>query len=250
MDIQHGAAYWPNSVSWLYQVELYDGFCTWGWTADNPYLKMTPITDVRFTDYRELKDAGINGDLLLITNDYSPKEDAVAEYRLNAEDTHFALVESLSEDMRKRLVVRLRNDGFGFSIKYRHYYPEVRVETIKDRPLTDSIEASSIIIVDHISSSLQETLLLGKIAFIYGGLKLMNMAPGFLEWIQKLKDVGVYYEEGGDLAKAINENLSGMIKKYRSQKTRETLTEFMSYFCGYGKDKEKEWYKEFMKEAD
>lgn len=246
-DIQHSFIYAANHTMGFSEYQVYDEFLSWGWVEKNPYCDIRPLTSTRFSKQKELRKGNGNHDILLVVNDMVIFENGSGCYCKNYIDRHMKFINELDENLRSRVTVRVRADVVDLKNKYSQKYPEVKFENMADSSLSDSMERSDLIIVDHMSSTFIEAIAAKKPIMVYNANEYAVYNSCMSDYIQKLYKCDIYRDTGEEIAKLLNNGeISIMEKMWEDSEKSNILNEFMSYFMGDVEKVEEIWLDEFI----
>ena len=248
IDIQHSGCYISDVGVGYSEMNCFDEFITWGDYGEYIFGKAKIVAPVRFTAKRKV-DKNIGGDIgriLFISNDPEKYDVGNGWYDPDFRLKHFSFIEALPVEYRKRLVVRLRNDSYGFATIYRNKYPEILLEYEMDCPMLDSIRKSDLIVIDINSSAYYESLIEGKPTLIFDGIKFPVYHEKMKKWIHRLSEKGLYRETGEEIAKIIVNNGDEIVNMWNEDDIQETLSGFLDYTMNSDVDIYRKWNDEWV----
>lgn len=247
LEIQHSGAYGPFLGDSICEVKTYDEFLTWGWHEISEIGKIRPVCSTRFIGVRKEKklEKKINR-VLLIASESSLTEQLIMNYKEDYKEKHIGFVENLSEELRKKLVVRFYHDLSGIADEYRMRFPEVEIEYACEKSLHSSIQISDILILDNFSSPFFEAFLSGKPTFAYGALKFVSIRENFLKWLGYLGESELYFDSGEELAAHLCNGFQDIYDHWNSGAYNEVIDGLLEYYFGDLSDYFGKWQREFL----
>ena len=248
IDIQHSGMYTSNVAAGYSEIYCFDEFITWGQYGEYPFGHVRGVAPTRFSnDYKTDNRIADNIDrILYVSNDANKYDLGNGVYNPYFAKRHFEFIEALPEKIRYKLVVRLRNDTYGFTHIYQEQYPEIQLEYQSDCSLSESIARSSLVVIDVNSSSYYESLMVGKPTLLFDGICFPIYHDKMTEWLRRLAEEGLYAPTGVEIAQIIAEQGDNIVSNWQGAVIQPLIEGFLKYTMTMGVDIKEAWRTEWM----
>lgn len=250
--MQHAAAYGGRPAMAIGECMYADNFLSWGWEGlhyDWLRAKVKPVAIVRQPVRATTVKATIKNKIL-----YTPNTGEISDYGQGIVigdyiGNSLQFIGALDKEIRCQIYIR-HDPGDDFNKEFvrrcKEEYPEVNYESRYDKSFTDSALESKYIIADYYGSTHIEALCLGKAFVMFDAVKFSTKNPYFEKHIKSLRDVGIYLEDGLELAKILNHQKDDMSWMY-SKDIILICDEYLKAFTRMNQNVEKIWIDEIMK---
>lgn len=247
-DMQHAMTYSLNFYVGYKEYVQYDRFITWGWKSDEIKVGSFRRAAITRQPIKPIREHERKNKILLLALAvpilaYGKDGFYMGDYCEHQK----SFISSLSPELRGQLVVRtdMPEDVSDLRRWCRKNYPAVKFESLRDIMLSDSVMESRLVITDYYGSAHIESYISGEPFVMYDGLKLIEFNPVCKPYLKKMKELGIYYENGKELAEAINQKEDYDVW-LMSEEVKNLLEEYKNTMTGLNNDIADVWLKEFI----
>lgn len=252
-SIQHGGEYGMLRLTGIYEILVSDGFITYGWQS-NQYATISNLTLLRNPFRRKYSDTSEN---VLLISTYEPRERFYIAGVLSYCGYRESIVEFLNKiSSYKHINIEWRSYNCRYSSgtgDSQRDYVESNLtnpqKVIIDVPgsVYERQRMSNLIVVDHIGTTMLETIGADTPTVLYFDPKQYNISDEFAYVLNILERVGMYHKSG----EAAAEYVSGIInnietwwneperlearnifKEHFSISNEDIVSDYISLFCG------------------
>ena len=229
---QHGGSYgvarWSFSED--HQCAISDTWLSWGWEdQDNPKIK--PVGNLKIIGRRHSWDP--EGFILLVENiiprfSYWMFSVPVAGQWLGYFEDQCRFVAALTEPLRRKLLVRLYDQDYGWSPKKRWQdrFPQIRLDG-GTSPFGSLMEKSRLCISTWNTTSFLESMAMNIPTLIFWNPNHWELRNSAISYFERLKEVGIFHENPESAAAKVAEicdDVPGWWHRVEIQEARH-------YFC-------------------
>lgn len=253
IDIQHSAMYNANKTIRYFETQIFDEFITWGWNdVENPYGNIHPLAYTRICKHICDKEKTDNySKILYVTGVAERYETGVGFSDNQALDRKKSFIKCLDTKVRNRLVIRTRSRYDEFYQYIKCNYTDVKLETMDDCTMQESMNESGLVICDYNSTPFYEALISNKPVVLYEGIKYRVKNQCMERWEQKLEKEFIYFSEAKLLADRLKEFGSNnkIALWWEKETTKKVVQEYMEYFTRMSCDVRQLWMDECIHTA-
>ncbi|MEK9726953.1 MAG: LIC12162 family protein [Candidatus Margulisiibacteriota bacterium] len=164
--LQHGGGYLSSKISLIpfNEYRLCDQFLSWGWKVAESHPFRKKITPFYITKTHQINRKNNCKKILLITTNIPKSSFLLAHFNYfdiyHYMATQIKFINHLNTRRTKHLKLRLYKYDFGWKIKdyYKTHFPQIDIENSSTISLNKSLKTTKLVIIDHNSTSLLETL--------------------------------------------------------------------------------------------
>jgi putative transferase (TIGR04331 family) len=250
---QHGGMYGSGflSIPEDHQIKIYDTFYTWGWISEK-YENTRPLTAAKLNHIADRIGPKKNGRLLLI-------ETAIPRYSFLPEmfctsssgflaylDEQFRFVDGLSEENKKRMLVRLYMHDYGWQQKRRWQdkFPMIACSGAGES-MASALNESCLAIGTHNTTTYLETFVADFPTVLFWNPEHWKVRKAAQPYFDRLREVGILYDTPESAAEKINEIAVDPMSWWIQPDIQEAKNKFCLQFAKTSDNWIEEWADEF-----
>lgn len=255
--MQHGGNYGMEyrSEKTFIEIKPYDKFYTWGWSwpqfQNDPANKLKPMPSIFLNaEYKKQIDlTEQQGILFTLTSikENVRRFDCSFMNPYNREKYFLDQIEffnSLSVTRQKQVKVRLYKDDLNNNYKNRwiQKFPEVKFDEILN--FKSSLLSTKLYVGNCLQTTWIEALNINKPIILFVRDDLIDYTPEFKSIIDKLKSVGIFYDNPKTAAHFIEENYDSLDHWWFSKIVQDIISDIQKELVGSSRNFTKDWVKE------
>ncbi len=236
---QHGGSYGISKFfcNEYHELGFSDFFLSWGWSNKKNNNKIIPFGFFQVTPFENINHRKAKKDKCLIVlgsiSRYSYKLacEPVSKQFSNYINDQLLFISSISEKIRKSLIVRLAPNDYGWNIKSRlkDLDPSLRFNNANDSFMTN-LKESKIIICTYNSTTFLEAFKNNIPTIIFWDLKYYELRDDVFENFSCLKKVGIFHTDPKSAAFFLIENWDNIDNWWYSESTQKVVNNFSNNF--------------------
>lgn len=235
--LQHGGGY--GIGKWFSNEEhentIADQFFSWGWSEDN-FTKVLPLGMLKRNLFKQRSKYDQDHALLILGSiprySYKLYSEVVSKQWLNYYMDQTSFINSLSDDLRDKLKVKLYQTDYGWNdaLRFKDEFPEVCFET-GNTSLKELSVQSRVIISTYNSTSFLETFAANIPSIVYWDPTYWELRDSAIPYFQELRKVGVFHDSPVSAALHLNKVWDNVFEWWTSNETQEAVKMFVQKFC-------------------
>jgi putative transferase (TIGR04331 family) len=250
---QHGGHYGSGlwSASESHQIRICDRFYTWGWeTSDTP--NVLPLATGKFNGVIRGVTPNPKGTILMVEASfprysYWMYSAPVGPHILNYLNDQYRFVQSVSEEVQEKLLLRLYPIDFGWNedSRWRDICPTVkRYQGCKS--INEQLNESRLFIGTYNATTYLETFSMNYPTVLFWNPKHWELRPSAKPFFDELRRVGILHDTPESAAAKVNEIFKDPQSWWNQNEIQEALKDFNYHFLRTSDDWLHEWKHEFQ----
>ncbi len=238
---QHGGIFGMTPFGFLeeHQIEISDKWLSWGWTDKNR-PKIKPFCNFKNHGRKPMYDP--NGVALMVgmcMSRYSHhlRSIPVASQWLYYFDDQQKFINALPDELRKKVIVKLQPQDFGWNQKkrWRDKIPEVQIEA-ENKYIEKLISKSRIYISTYNATTYLESLYWNIPSIIFWDPKYWELKEEVKPYFESLKSVGIFHETPESAARHLIEIWDKIDIWWKSKEVQNAREIFCDKYSKKSKD--------------
>jgi putative transferase (TIGR04331 family) len=234
---QHGGGYgigkWFSNE--VHELSIADGFFSWGW-ADRSAAIVRPMGMLKKTSFKTRNRFDQEHILLIVGSiprySYKLYSETVSKQWLNYFGDQRLFIQSLPQDLRNKLLVKLYPTDYGWNdeSRFKDAFSDVCYES-GNRSVDNLSGISRVIISTYNSTSFLETLSKNIPTIVYWDPVFWEIRESAQPFFDELKEIGVFHESPESAALQLAQVWDDVGDWWLSPKTQKTINKFVQTFC-------------------
>lgn len=233
---QHGGVYGVSKFSFAeeHEIKISDRYLTWGWRCvSNDSIVPVGINKA----VKKLKiNWNYNDCILLITLNlprysYRLCSESVINF-VNYIDNSFAFTERLTNELKKKLLIRLtaREEGWSMSARWADRFPAINLDPGLKR-MYSLMKKSRIVVSTYNQTGFLETISMRIPVVLFCSLETTPVRESSIPFYAELKRVGIFHETPEAAAGHVNKVWNDVNAWWMSDDVQGVLTKFSNHYC-------------------
>ncbi|MCM8526746.1 MAG: LIC12162 family protein [Lentisphaeraceae bacterium] len=244
ISAQHGGCYGHNKIFREAKLEYdySDGFISWGWkehqhfSAENITVKPSPYIS------QIAKHKG--GTRILLISNATPRyffklSNLIAGDRADYYKDQITFVNKLQNSIKEKIEYRPYRTDFGAGTTCS--VSRILNKSIFNGNLMDGIQNSKLVILDHLSTSLLETLSIDTPTLVFYDTEHFPVLESVEEDFNALKKVGILYHCPIKAAEFLNKNYNSISDWWNKEHVQKARKEFVMKYALASKEWRNDW---------
>ncbi|MBM9577312.1 transferase, LIC12162 family protein [Leptospira sp. 201903070] len=235
---QHGGFYGIGAFSFLeeHETSISDAYLTWGWTKSGK-TNLFPIGCTKLASTRMVKARHQDGNAVLVLNGiprysyYMYSIPQSSQHRFYLED-QWNFVDSLSEDIRKKLTVRFYPQDYGWcqDERWRECFPTLDYME-KGSDLEKVLNRFRIYISTYNATTYLESFYKNIPTIIYWNPKYWEIREEAKPYFQSLEKVGIFHPNPKEASKFLTQQWDRIDLWWNQEDVQNARMEFLNRYC-------------------
>jgi len=244
---QHGGVYGQYKFSWSedHELKISDKYLTWGWNDSNnkiyPFGLIKPINNIISGNNKKINKCK---DLLIIIRARARYTQLINSSTgsvqfLDYINSCIRFGEGLSNNiLNKNLLLRFHTRKFHWleEERWRKRFGHINIDW-GDKPLTEMINKSRIVVSSYIATSYLETLAANVPTVVFENLDNTELNDECLDQLNELKKVGIFFDDPFEAASFINKIWENVEKWWFSEELQLKIKNFNKIYARNNKSK-------------
>jgi putative transferase (TIGR04331 family) len=251
---QHGGHYgtclWSTIDDHL--IKIYDRFYTWGWSADN-CDNTIPMSAVQLNRVKMKVHHKKEGRFLMVSKAisryarYVYSGSIAAKGHLDYLEDGYSFVSALSEENKRKLLIRLYRNDFEWLQKERWFtkFPEIECYS-GSKSFPDQLSESILCICTYNATAYLETFAADFPTIVFWKPEHWELSSSAEPYFEKIREVGILHNTPDSAAKKVNEISHDPLSWWQQPEIQEAKDQFCSQFARTSDNWLKEWKSELM----
>lgn len=239
---QHGGHYGIGKWSFVenHEIAISDAFISWGWSDDrNPKIKPVGMLKRKLPfNINHAEQANI-----LLVKHINPRQSyhlfssAMAGQWIGYLQDQFRFVESLPQNIKNALIVRLHPQDWGWAPykRWKDKFPALRIDK-GGTGIMDSIRVSRIFVSTYNATTFLESLAMDVPTVIYWNTNHWELRDSAIPYFEELKRIGVFHETPESAANHVALVWDDVNTWWNRNDVREVLDSFKENYCDTSND--------------
>lgn len=224
----------------------FDAELTWGWTRELDGFEYKPCCINRTPECGSQSNP-VNVDykrILVIAPSMEDYNSSFSDYS-QMEEKYFQFLDCLDPHLYSHVVVRVRESTETEFCKKHQKYKGIHLETMQEIPYEESVRKSGLVISTYYSACHVEAMCAGIPCVMFECYTLYVINPALHGITNKLKEAGIYYENGG-LAADFVSKLEDYGAWWQGEEVQDAYSSYLKSVVGDYKNLPQIWETEFM----
>ena len=245
---QHGGLYGTAKYMFTeeHEIMISDRYLTWGWNDrdNNTVIPLSSATLLK--NYKKLRRDPNGGALLVMPSlprySYHMHTCPIASQLLDFEDDQIRFAKLLNEDIRKRLVVRIKSDIHGWDQKERWSVnmPDISIDTRKNT-FKESISQNRILICSYNATTFLETFAANLPTIMYWNPSYFDLRSSAILDYDNLRAVGILHDSPESAALHLNKIWENIEVWWNQDDVQSVLNDFTRKYARITDEWLNEW---------
>lgn len=252
--LQYGGHYGSGLYSTTedHEIKIYDKFYTWGWESES-CNNVKPLSAAKLNKMRECVHPKKNGRLLLVTGIVPRYVHMLMSGFVSSTgvlsyfDDQYRFINSLSEENKKLLLIRLYVHDYGWDQKERwvHKFPEVEC-CLGNKSMLDQLNESRLFIGTYNATTYLEAFAANFPTILYWNPLHWELRPLAQPFFNELRKVGILHDTPESAAKKVNDISNDPMSWWVKNEVQEAKDMFCKQYANTSESWLKEWKNELI----
>ena len=228
---QHGGSYGMSPIAPLEEHEyaISDIWLSWGWSDKNrPQIK--PVFNLKLVGAKQSWDPdgkALMVEMLIPRYSYRLLNFPIADQWLNYFADQCRFVNALPIEIRRKLIVRLSNQDYGWKQKKRWYdnYPNINLD-IGEIPIAKLLKKTRIYISTYNATTFLESMSMNIPTIMFWNQYYFEIRDSAIPYFEQLKIIGIFHETPESAARQMTKVWDDVGKWWNSKPVQDVREEF------------------------